>query len=54
MLNKGSSFAYFVRFRPDSYARTQQSLPPLWAATNFNAESCYDFAIYTFTLVEIY
>ena len=32
MVNKGSSFADFVRFRPYTYARTQQSLPPLWAA----------------------
>ena len=32
MVNKGSSFADFVRFRPYTYARTQQSLPPLWVA----------------------
>ena len=32
MVNKASSFAAFVRFRPYTYARTQQSLPPLWAA----------------------
>ena len=32
MVNKGSSFADFVRFRPHTYARTQQYLPPLWAA----------------------
>ena len=32
MVNKGSSFGDFVRFRPHNYARTQQSLPSLWAA----------------------
>ena len=32
MVNKGSSFTDFVRYRPHTYARTQQSLPPLWAA----------------------
>ena len=34
MANKGSHFADFVRFRPHTYTRTQQSLPPLWAAIN--------------------
>ena len=34
MDNKGSSFADFVRFRPHTYARTQQSLPPLWPAVS--------------------
>ena len=32
MVNKGSSFADFMRFRPHTYPRTQKSLPPLWAA----------------------
>ena len=32
MINKGSKLADFVRFRPDTYARTQQFLPPFWAA----------------------
>ena len=32
MVNKGSSFPDFLRFRPNTYARTQQSLSPLWAA----------------------
>ena len=32
MVNKGSSFADFVRFCPHTYARTEQFLPPLWAA----------------------
>ena len=32
MVNKGSHFADFVRFRPHTYTRTQQSLPPLWTA----------------------
>ena len=36
MLNKSSSFADFVRFCPHTYARTQQSLPPLWAAIKLN------------------
>ena len=33
MVTKGSSFADFVRFRPNTYACTQQSWPlfkPLW------------------------
>ena len=34
MANKGSHFADFVRFRPHTYTRTQQSLPHLWAAIN--------------------
>ena len=34
MVNKGSSFADFVRFRAYTYTRTQKSLPSLWAATN--------------------
>ena len=32
LVNKGSNFEDFVRFRPHTYTRTQQSLPPLWAA----------------------
>ena len=32
MVNKGSSFADFMRFRPHTYSHTQQYLPPLWAA----------------------
>ena len=32
MVNKGSHFADFVRFHSHTYTRTQQSLPPLWAA----------------------
>ena len=32
MVNKGASFADFVRSCPHTYARTQQFLPPLWAA----------------------
>ena len=31
MVNKGSRFADFVIFRPNTYTLTQQSLPPLWA-----------------------
>ena len=34
MVNKGSNFADFVRFHLYTYARTQQSMPPLWAATS--------------------
>ena len=37
MVNKSSSFADFVRYRPHTYARTRQSLPPLWAATLHSA-----------------
>ena len=33
-INKGSSLADFARFRSCTYARTQQSLPPLWATIN--------------------
>ena len=34
MVNKGSHFRDFVRFRLlTTYTQTQQSLPPLWAAT---------------------
>ena len=32
MVNKGSIFVDFVGFRPHTYARTQQSLPPFCAA----------------------
>ena len=32
MVNKGSHFAGFVRFRPHTYTCTQQYLPPLWVA----------------------
>ena len=32
MVNKGSHFADFVRFRPHTYTRSQQFMPPLWAA----------------------
>ena len=32
MVNKGSSFADFVRFHPHTYACIEQYLPPLWAA----------------------
>ena len=35
LVNKNASFADFVRFRPYTYARTQQFLPPLWAAINY-------------------
>ena len=34
MVNKGSSFADFERFRPYTYASNQQSLPPSWVAIN--------------------
>ena len=37
MVNKGSIFADFVRIRPYTYARTQQSLPPLWVTIKANA-----------------
>ena len=45
MINKGSSFADFVRFRLQTYARTQQLLPPLWVAIKqhfvyFNVAIC--------------
>ena len=37
LVNKDSNFANFVRFHPYTYARTQQSLHPLWAAiTNYH------------------
>ena len=32
LVNKNSSFADFVSFLPNTYAHTQQFLPPLWAA----------------------
>ena len=32
LVNKNSSFADFVNFPPNTYARTQQFLPPLWPA----------------------
>ena len=32
MVIVGASFADFVRFLPHTFALTQQSLPPLWAA----------------------
>ena len=32
MVNKDTHFADFVKFRPQTDKRTQQSLPPLWAA----------------------
>ena len=32
MLNKGSNFADFVKFPSFTYARTKQSMPPLWVA----------------------
>ena len=32
LVNKGSNFMDFVRFRAHTYTRTQQLLPPLWAA----------------------
>ena len=32
MVNKGSHFADFVRFRPHTYTRSQQSQLPLWVA----------------------
>ena len=38
VVNKGSHFADFLRFRPYTYTRIQQSLPPLWATIN-------DFAV---------
>ena len=33
LVNKGSNFADFVRFRPHTYARNQQSLPSNVAIT---------------------
>ena len=35
MVNKGSSFVDFVRFRSYIYARTPQSLPPLWVVISY-------------------
>ena len=32
LVNKNSSFANFVSFRPYTYTRAQQFLPPLWTA----------------------
>ena len=32
MVNKSSSFEDIARFRPHTYARTQQSPSPLWVA----------------------
>ena len=32
IVNKGLSFTDFVRFYPHTYAHTQKSLLPLWAA----------------------
>ena len=45
MVNKGSRSANFVRFRPHTYARISQSLPPLWATKikTFNHKRLYDF-----------
>ena len=37
MVSKGSSFADFMRFRQYTYARTQQSLPPLRGAIKFHS-----------------
>ena len=34
-----ADFADFVRFRQYTYARTQQSLPPLWVAMNKNTHT---------------
>ena len=36
LVSKGSNFADFVRFRPHTYTRTQQSLPPLWVAISIS------------------
>ena len=40
MVNKGSHFADFVRFRPHTYTRTQQYLWPLWAAISVSSIRC--------------
>ena len=48
MVNKGSHFADFVRFRPHTYTRTQQYLPSLWAAINCGVFFCFCYANYYF------
>ena len=47
MVNKGSSFVDFVIPRPRTYARTQQSLSPLWTAIiyTYNYTACIDYFI---------
>ena len=45
MDNEGLHLADFVRLRPHTYARTQQSLPPLWAAIN-NSIEIYQFVFH--------
>ena len=44
MVNKGSHFGDFVKYRPFTYTRTKQSLPPLWGAikkeTSAQVEIC--------------
>ena len=50
MVNKGSSFADFVRLHTYTYARTQWSLPPLWAVIN----SAFCFALVCVIIGSIY
>ena len=44
-VNKGSNFADFVRFRAHTYARTQQSLPPLMGGNNLESIITHLFLI---------
>ena len=50
LVNKGSNFADFVRSRPHTYARTQQSLPPLMGGnkhtSNTSIQSILELAIH--------
>ena len=41
MVIKGSRFADFVKFRPYTYPRTPQSLPPLWEAISLPVSKIY-------------
>ena len=46
MVNKGSSFADFMRFHPHTYACIEQYLPPLWAAIMTQDQTyCFNYLI---------
>ena len=46
MVNKDSHFADYVRLCTHTYTRTQQSLPPLWAAMIRTGISCSKISCY--------
>ena len=48
MVSKGSSFVDFVRLHPHTYARTQQFLPPLWAAMMYKDSKVFEFTNFPF------